>query len=48
MGPVHAIVWIDHQEAHVMKCDRERAEAQRVKARSDLPKSDQAATPTPR
>jgi stalled ribosome rescue protein Dom34 len=30
----HAVVWIDHSEAHVLMFDREHVEAQRIKARS--------------
>jgi stalled ribosome rescue protein Dom34 len=36
MTTFHAIVWIDHSEAHVLLFDREHVEAQRVKARSHL------------
>ncbi len=43
MGPFHAFVWIDHPDAHVLEFDREQVEAQRVNARSDLSKPDQAA-----
>lgn len=34
MTTFHAVVWIDHSEAHVLMFDREHVEAQRVKARS--------------
>jgi stalled ribosome rescue protein Dom34 len=34
MSTFHAIVWIDHSEAHVIMFDREHVEAQRIKARS--------------
>jgi len=34
MTTFHAVVWMDHNEAHVMMFDREHVEAQRVKARS--------------
>jgi stalled ribosome rescue protein Dom34 len=30
----HAVVWMDHQEAHVLMFDREHVEAQRVKSRT--------------
>ena len=30
----HAVVWIDHAEAHVLQFDAEHVEAQKVKARS--------------
>lgn len=30
----HAVVWIDHTEAHVVMFDREHLEAQRIKSRS--------------
>ena len=34
MSTYHAIVWIDHQEAHVVMFDREHVEAQRILSRS--------------
>ena len=34
MATFHAIVWLDHSEAHVLMFDREHLEAQRVKSRS--------------
>ena len=34
MTTFHAVVWIDHTQAHVLMFDREHVEAQRVKARS--------------
>lgn len=34
MTTFHAVVWIDHSQAHVMMFDKEHVEAQRVKARS--------------
>ncbi|MDP3227385.1 MAG: hypothetical protein Q8N13_05360 [Acidovorax sp.] len=34
MSTFHAVVWIDHSEAHVLMFDREHAEAQRIKSRS--------------
>lgn len=34
MTTFHAVVWMDHNEAHVLMFDREHVEAQRVKARS--------------
>jgi len=34
MTTFHAVVWMDHSEAHVLMFDREHVEAQRVKARS--------------
>jgi stalled ribosome rescue protein Dom34 len=34
MRTFHAVVWMDHQEAHVVMFDREHVQAQRVPARS--------------
>ena len=34
MSHFHAVVWMDHQEAHVLMFDREHVESQRVKSRS--------------
>lgn len=34
MTTFHAVVWMDHSEAHVLMFDREHVEAQRVKART--------------
>ncbi|MBT9552107.1 MAG: hypothetical protein IV088_14745 [Hydrogenophaga sp.] len=34
MTTFHAVVWMDHTEAHVMMFDKEHVEAQRIKARS--------------
>lgn len=34
MSTFHAVVWIDHSEAHVVMFDREHIEAQRIKSRS--------------
>jgi stalled ribosome rescue protein Dom34 len=34
MSTFHAVVWMDHQEAHVVMFDREHVEAQRIKSRS--------------
>jgi len=34
MSTYHAIVWIDHQEAHVLMFDREHVQAQRIHSRS--------------
>jgi len=34
MSTFHAVVWIDHTQAHVLMFDREHVEGQRVKARS--------------
>jgi len=34
MSTFHAVVWIDHQEAHVMMFDREHMHAQRIHSRS--------------
>ena len=34
MTAFHAVVWMDHTQAHVLMFDREHVEAQRVKARS--------------
>lgn len=34
MTTFHAVVWLDHQEAHVLMFDREHVEAQRIHSRS--------------
>jgi stalled ribosome rescue protein Dom34 len=34
MSTFHAVVWMDHQEAHVVMFDREHVEAQRIRSRS--------------
>lgn len=34
MSTFHAVVWMDHSEAHVLMFDREQASAQRIKSRS--------------
>ncbi len=34
MSTFHAVVWMDHNEAHVLMFDREHVEAQRIKSRS--------------
>ena len=34
MSTFHAVVWMDHNEAHVLMFDREHVQAQRVKSRS--------------
>ena len=34
MSTFHAVVWMDHQEAHVLMFDREHMEAQRIRSRS--------------
>jgi stalled ribosome rescue protein Dom34 len=34
MSTYHAIVWIDHAQAHVLMFDREHVQAQRIKSRS--------------
>ena len=34
MSNFHAIVWMDHHEAHVLMFDREHFERQRIKSRS--------------
>lgn len=34
MSTFHAVVWIDHTEAHVAMFDREHAQTQRIKSRS--------------
>ena len=34
MSTFHAVVWMDHNEAHVVMFDREHVEAQRIKSRS--------------
>jgi hypothetical protein len=33
MTTFHAVVWMDHSQAHVLMFDREHVEAQRIKAR---------------
>jgi stalled ribosome rescue protein Dom34 len=38
MSKFHAVVWMDHQEAHVLQFDPESVEAARVKARSHHPR----------
>ena len=34
MTTFHAVVWLDHSEAHVVMFDREHMQAQRIKSRS--------------
>lgn len=34
MTTFHAVVWMDHSEAHVVMFDREHVEAQRIKSRT--------------
>ena len=34
MSTFHAVVWMDHSEAHVVMFDREHMESQRIKSRS--------------
>jgi stalled ribosome rescue protein Dom34 len=34
MSTFHAVVWMDHSEAHVVMFDREHIESQRIKSRS--------------
>lgn len=34
MSTYHAVVWLDHHEAHVLMFDREHVESQRIKSRS--------------
>ena len=34
MSTFHAVVWIDHTEAHVVMFDREHVQAQRIQSRS--------------
>ena len=34
MTTFHAVVWLDHCEAHIVMFDREHVEAQRIKSRS--------------
>ena len=34
MSTFHAVVWMDHQEAHVVMFDREHIEAKRIHSRS--------------
>lgn len=34
MSTFHAVVWMDHHEAHVLMFDREHAQAQRIHSRS--------------
>jgi stalled ribosome rescue protein Dom34 len=38
MSLFHAVVWMDHSQAHVLQFDAEAIEAQRVKARSHHPR----------
>lgn len=41
MSTFHAVVWMDHSEAHVVMFDREHMEAQRVKSRIHPDERDQ-------
>lgn len=34
MNTFHAVVWMDHSQAHVLMFDREHVQAQRIKSRS--------------
>ena len=34
MSTFHAVVWMDHREAHVVMFDREHAQTQRIRSRS--------------
>jgi stalled ribosome rescue protein Dom34 len=34
MSTFHAVIWMDHSEAHVVMFDREHVQAQRIKSRS--------------
>ena len=34
MSTFHAVIWMDHNEAHVVMFDREHVQAQRIKSRS--------------
>ena len=34
MSAFHAVVWMDHNEAHVLMFDREHVESQRIQSRS--------------
>ena len=34
MSTFHAVVWMDHNEAHVLMFDREHVESQRIQSRS--------------
>ncbi len=34
MSTFHAVVWLDHSEAHVVMFDREQMDAQRIRSRS--------------
>lgn len=34
MSTFHAVVWIDHSQAHVLMFDREHVQAERIKSRS--------------
>ena len=34
LSTFHAVVWMDHSEAHVVMFDREHTQAQRIKSRS--------------
>ncbi len=34
MSTYHAVVWMDHTEAHILNFDREHVEAQKIRSRS--------------
>ena len=34
MSTFHAVVWMDHEQAHVLMFDREHVESQKIKSRS--------------
>ena len=36
MTTFHAVVWMDHSQAHVLMFDRDHVQSQRIKARSHL------------
>lgn len=42
MATFHAVVWVDHSEAHVLMFDREHLETQRIKSRSHHKPQDKA------
>lgn len=45
MSTFHAVVWMDHNEAHVLMFDREHVESQRIKSRSHHKHSGKAGDP---
>ena len=46
MSTFHAVVWLDHTEAHVVMFDREHVEGQRIKSRSHHKHQGKANDPT--